>query len=78
MRIDYAFCGETDFEYTWITHKIRIVRSDAMKKGWTYTINLLYFQTCVEFWKKFGDNIWRDTVVRNELQENITKCLDVW
>lgn len=33
----------------------------------------------IEFWqKKFGDNVRRDTVVKNELQERKIKCLVVW
>ena len=33
----------------------------------------------VEFWqKKFDDNVRRDTVVKNELQEKKIKCLIVW
>ena len=33
----------------------------------------------VEFWqKKFNDNVRRDTVVKNKLQEKKIKCLIVW
>lgn len=33
----------------------------------------------MEFWqKKFGDNVRRDTVVKNELQERKIKCLVIW
>lgn len=33
----------------------------------------------IEFWqKKFNDNVRRDAVVRNELQERNIKCLIIW
>lgn len=31
LRIDYTFGSETDFEYAWITHKLRMGRGDAVK-----------------------------------------------